>query len=130
MIIEEVRLVKARYFRFIDTQEWGELAEVFCADVRADFTAAGGGVHEGREALVEMLTTSLAEAKTIHHGHNPEIEAISETEASAIWAMEDEVRFPTATLLGAGHYHETYRLEDGKWRIASILLTRLYQDFS
>lgn len=130
LIMEEVRGVKARYFRLIDMKQWDELAEVFCTDVKADFTAVGGGQHEGRDVLVEMLQTSLADTTTIHHGHNPEIQVISETEASAVWAMEDEVRFPTVTLNGAGHYHETYRVEDGEWRLASTVLTRLYQDFS
>ena len=31
-------------------------------------------------------------------------------------------------LTGYGHYHETYRIEDGAWRIATLTLTRLKLD--
>ena len=30
--------------------------------------------------------------QSVHHGHMSEIEIISDTEAKAIWAMEDQVR--------------------------------------
>jgi hypothetical protein len=33
-------------------------------------------------------------------------------------------------LAGYGHYHETYRVVDGVWKIASSKLTRLHTDFT
>jgi hypothetical protein len=29
------------------------------------------------------------------------------------------------SIVGRGHYHETYRREGGEWRIATLTLTRL-----
>jgi len=33
-------------------------------------------------------------------------------------------------LPGRGHHHETYRIEDGAWRIATLMPTRLRLDIS
>ena len=57
--------------------------------------------------------------------HSPEIELTSETTATGIWAMGDTVESPDGwALYGAGHYHETYAKQDGRWRIKSNHLTR------
>ena len=57
--------------------------------------------------------------------HTPEIELTSATTARGIWALQDVVRFgPGVTLVGYGHYHETYEKRDGAWRIKSLHLTR------
>jgi hypothetical protein len=45
--------------------------------------------------------------------------------------IEWEDRHPQAgwkSILGRGHYHETYRREGGAWRIATLTLTRLRLD--
>jgi hypothetical protein len=53
----------------------------------------------------------------------PEVDIRSDTMAEGIWAMEDVLRWPTTstrpiqTLHGYGHYHETYELIGGGWRI-------------
>lgn len=55
-----------------------------------------------------------------------------EHEAHGTIAMEDYIRtLDRRTLLvhGAGHYHETYRFEEGAWRIATTKLTRLFCDW-
>jgi hypothetical protein len=70
----------------------------------------------------------LEESVTVHHGHMPEIELTSDTAATGIWAMFDWVDMPQLVLRGYGHYEETYRVEDGCWRIAHSRLTRLRRD--
>jgi len=43
-----------------------------------------------------------------------------------VWALQDVVRFgPGITLVGYGHYHETYENIAGQWLIKSSKLTRL-----
>jgi hypothetical protein len=45
--------------------------------------------------------------------------------------MEDFIRAPdrkTVLYHGMGHYTESYRIEDGQWRIAKTRLTRLFSD--
>ena len=54
-----------------------------------------------------------------------EIQIIDEKNASGVWAMDDIVELPGLLLQGWGHYHESYRKEEGVWKIARIKLTRL-----
>jgi len=127
--IEAIKRLKARYFRTMDTKDWGAMREVFTDDVILDTTDSGGDVMTGADELMAFLQPTLAEAITVHHGHTPEIELTSPTTAVGIWAMEDMLRWPDGTTLhGYGHYHETYEKADGVWRIKSSKLTRLRMD--
>lgn len=62
----------------------------------------------------------------MHQVHSPIIELDSPNSAKVIWAMEDIVKMPGFHLEGRGHYRETYVIEDGRWRIASLHLTRTW----
>ena len=129
--IEEIKRLKARYFRLMDEKRWDEWAEVFSED----FVGVYHGPHpelrfDGRDAIVSENRRILATAKTVHHGHMPEIELLSETTARGVWAMFDYVELPEFTLKGYGHYHEEYVKRDGRWQIKSIRLTRLRCDVS
>jgi hypothetical protein len=58
-----------------------------------------------------------------------EVEVTSGTTASAVWSMDDVLRWPEgAEMHGYGHYHETYEKVDGEWRIKTLRLTRLRVD--
>ena len=73
-------------------------------------------------------------AFTVHHGHMPEIEITSPTTARGIWAMQDFLRMPEGSplgvksLVGWGHYTETYERIEGEWKIKTLVLTRLRRD--
>jgi acetyl esterase/lipase len=122
--IEEIKRLKARYFRLMDTKQWSSLAAVFSKKARLRDEESKTG-WSGREAIVAGLARVLARARTVHHGHMPEIELLSETEARGVWAMNDWVDTPDFTLDGWGHYHERYLFEDGAWRIADERISRL-----
>lgn len=127
--IEAIRQLKARYFRTMDTKDWGEMRQVFTEDVVMDTSEAGGNVSQGIEAFMGFLEEALDGAVTVHQGHMPEIELTSETTATGIWALHDVVIWPNGMRLdGYGHYHETYAKGDDGWRIASSKLTRLHTD--
>jgi len=85
------------------------------------------------ETYLPFLIANIGEVTTVHHGHMPEIELTSPTTATGTWAMEDELWWPEGGPIrymhGYGHYHETYRKDDGTWRIASLTLTRLHRIF-
>lgn len=123
--LEAIKALKARYFRTMDTQDWAGLAECFTEDLHADFRQAPGMLAEGRDEYIQALTAALKGAKTVHHGHMPEIELVDENSATGVWAMDDVVDMPDIALRGWGHYHESYRKEAGIWRICRIQLTRL-----
>ncbi|MCW1429411.1 nuclear transport factor 2 family protein [Novosphingobium sp. JCM 18896] len=135
--IEEIRSLKARYFRLMDTKQWDELRQVFASDLKV-LTPEGKVYTEGGDTYAAALHHSLEHAVSIHQGLMGEVE-IDETGAEpigrAIWAMQDviswEDRHPKTgwkSILGRGHYHETYRREGGRWRIATLTLTRLSLD--
>ena len=128
--IEAIKQLKARYFRLMDTKDWDGMREVFAEDVYIDTTDSGGRVVEGAEDFMAGLREILEDVLTVHHGHMPEIELTSATTATGIWAMEDRLRWPDGRELhGAGHYHEEYQKDDGRWHIKKMTLTRLRNDF-
>lgn len=133
LIIEEIKQVKARYYRCMDTKDWAGFAAVFAPDATVDFTPEGGNPNEwtpaGAANILAFVRKVLDRALTVHHGHMPEIEITSPTTARAIFAMEDLIWWPEGsrrkTLHGWGHYHETYEKIGGKWLIKTLRLTRL-----
>jgi hypothetical protein len=128
---------KARYCRCLDTKDWTGFANVFVEDLVLDTTDSGGSEVRGRDKAVEMVRSSVGDAKTVHQVHSPEIAFRDDDTADVIWAMQDRVCWPDEKarrigfqgLTGWGHYHERYvREADGAWRIATQRLTRLHMD--
>lgn len=147
--IEEIKNLKARYFRAIDTKDWELLGSVFAADAVFDFreagidpvdtedTGQGPKPVEGGEAIVSAVAKMLEHVQSVHHGHVPEITIDSVTTATGIWPMEDVIRRldeqgrpqKKGGFTGYGHYHETYVRVDGSWRIRTSTITRLRVNF-
>jgi hypothetical protein len=129
--IEQIKQLKARYFRLMDMKQWDDWGMVFATDCVMEVPEADM-VNHGREEIVTNVSTALVGARTAHHGHMPEIEITSDTTATGIWSMEDMLQWPEGgpmrTLHGYGHYHETYEKLDGDWRIKTMKLTRLRRD--
>jgi hypothetical protein len=132
--IEAIRNLKARYFRCIDCKLWDELPAVFTADMRV-ITADGRVWMEGGPNYAASLKYGLESAVSCHQGLTAEIEILDADHARGVWAMQDVIewkdRHPREgwkSILGRGHYHETYRRENGAWRIATLSLVRLRLD--
>ena len=124
--VEQIKKLKARYFRALDTKDWAAYRSVFTDDVVMDTSDAGGSIVEGADAFLEFLVPALADAVTVHQGHMPEIDVVSETRATGIWALQDTIWWPDGTVMhGYGHYHESYDKSRGEWRIKGSKLTRL-----
>ena len=123
--LEEIRKLKARYFRGLDTKDWALYESVFAPDVTVDLRDAGGALYEGREAFMEYAR-SLAIVQSVHQGHMPEIELTWDDSATGIWALEDYNIWEDGTQNhGWGHYRETYRKIDGRWHIQTMKLSYL-----
>jgi hypothetical protein len=136
---EEIKQLKARYFRCMDTKDWDGFAEVFAPDAVMDMSgemrdpnAKGTGITTGGPKIAAFVRRVVDPVVTVHHGHMPEIEVTSPTTARGVWAMEDKLRWPEGgaikTMHGYGHYHETYERTDAGWRIKTITLARLRVD--
>lgn len=129
--VEQLKKLKARYFRTMDTKDWSAMRTVFTDDVVVDTTQSGGGMITGGDAFMAFLESTLQGATTVHHGHMPEIEIISPTTARGVWALQDTILWPDGSrMVGFGHYHETYEKAAGEWRIKSSTLSRLHMEFS
>jgi hypothetical protein len=135
LAIEEIKKVKARYFRFIDTGDNEGFVEQFTEDMHWVLLDVAGEVQvdlHGRAEMAAFLapqTDARSHGFSVHHGHTPEIDIIDDRTAKGIWAMSDYIRMPGMNIYGCGHYHETYRLcDDGVWRISECLVTRLNID--
>jgi SnoaL-like domain len=133
--VEEIKQLKARYFRCMDTKDWDGFAAVFTSNARMDVSGEmpdGGGVTTGNREITAFVRTSIDDVTTVHHGHTPEIDVTSPTSAAGVWAMEDHLWWPEGSPIrlmhGYGHYHETYKKVDGQWLIKSTTLARLRTD--
>ena len=130
--IEDIKQLKARYFRLLDTKQWDAWGQVFSTDAVMEVPEAGM-VNNGRDEIVRNVGAALEGARTVHHGHMPEIELTGDDTARGIWAMYDYVEWPERDgkrvgLRGFGHYHEDYVRQDGQWRIRRLRLDRLRID--
>ncbi|WP_157215401.1 nuclear transport factor 2 family protein [Flavisphingomonas formosensis] len=135
--IEQIKALKARYWRGIDTRDRALLRGVFTDDAITDFRDSTQSdddtqLKRNPDAFVDDLFALLNGVVTVHHGHSPEIALRSETEATGIWPMEDWLwvedeasSLPFRKLNGWGHYHDTYRKTAIGWRIASTKLVRI-----
>ena len=131
--IEEIKQLKARYFRCMDTKSWDDFGSVFAKDAVMEVPEANV-VNRGRAEIVREVSKVLEGVRTVHHGHMPEIEFTGPDRARGIWAMYDYVEWPPPApdkrvgLQGYGHYREEYVREEGQWRIARLRLERLRID--
>jgi hypothetical protein len=132
--VEDIRHLKARYFRLMDTKQFDEFATLFTPDLKI-ISPDGKVWLSGGAAFADSIRYSLQHSVSVHQGFTAEIEIIDAQNARGIWSMQDIIewqdRHPREgwkSLTGRGHYHETYRKKEGRWYIATLSLTRLRQD--
>ena len=129
--IEAIKLLKARYCRYLDAKDWTSWRELFTDDFVSDLTKIGGTTIVGADEFVVYTRRTLGRPSqtTVHQVHAPEIALTSPTTGRGVWALNDVVLLaPAVTLYGYGHYHETYQKVGEQWRIKSSKLTRLRED--
>ena len=103
----------------------------FHEDVTVHFT---GGSYEwkvqGRQDYVNNIGASFSrEAVGQHNAHHPEIQMLSETEATAIWYLEDNMWIlnHNARTRGTALYWDRYLKVNGKWLIKDTNYERIYE---
>ncbi|MGE0879914.1 MAG: nuclear transport factor 2 family protein [Acidimicrobiia bacterium] len=126
--------LKARYFLYLDTKQWGEWRKLFTDDMvfyNEDTIVPGDArpMTTSGDEFVASVSQMLTGTRTAHHGHMPIITFSGDNTANGIWAMFDWVDGPNMNMQGFGHYYEQYaRGVDGQWRIRELRLTRIRVD--
>jgi hypothetical protein len=139
--IEDIRQVKARYFRGVDTADTELVREILAEDCVLDYMGCCTDPKSKQDYFPAMnivmrgsagwSSTGLANMGivSVHHSHNGEVSIISETKASAIWSMTDRLFMPPggayAVMTGYGYYHETYEKVASAWKIKTLRIQRL-----
>lgn len=137
LAIEDIKALKARYCRFLDTKDWDGLTLLFLEDAVLDVTQDTGNppVH-GRSGIIDQIRFAVIEAASSHQVHTPEITLTSGDAATGVWAMQDRVVWQpgkspipgVVSITGFGQYHEAYRRTSEGWNFAAIRLTRFHVD--
>lgn len=132
--LENIKRLKARYCRLLDTKQWPQLQSLFASDCSFEgFGSAPSGSDVA--TFLQGVSTRLADCITIHHCHMPEIDFLEATHARGIWAMMDYLEWPAGFsprelsgqqrgFFGYGYYEEEYRKVDGCWMFSFLRLTR------
>jgi hypothetical protein len=132
--IESIKRLKARYCRYIDYQDWAGLRALLSDD--GEFCFPDDVVH-GADAFVERVARqhTVADLRTVHHCHTPDIDVLGDGRARAYWALfdyADRVWFADGrrdTHHAYSYYYEEYVQDpDGDWKIALWRLDRLRVD--
>ncbi len=131
--LEEIRQVKYRYLRCVDTKLWEEIGDTFTEDATVDYGTMAYGKPlkmRGRDEIVGFFRTNLGpDILTVHAAGQPEITVDGDT-ATGIWSFTDTVIATEyrVVITGAAFYHDRYeRGADGRWRIAHTGYTRTYE---
>jgi hypothetical protein len=128
--IDDIKTVKYRYLRTLDTKNWDEFADTLTEDVIGHYGESVGEEHHftNRDELVEFMRSSLGpEILTEHRVTHPEI-TVTGDEATATWYLQDRVIAAAFNfmLIGAGFYHDRYRRTADGWKISETGYDRTY----
>ena len=129
--LELIRKLKYRYCRCIDTANFDELRGLFVEDASVCYV---GGTYrfeaQGRESILDALGYAFhADAIALHHVNHPEIDFVSDTEATGVWYLKDwflDLRNKIITD-GSALYRDTYVKRDGEWLIKRATYERIYE---
>lgn len=128
--IEEIKQLKARYFRGIDTCKLELLQTVLSNDVHIRFDSPTyqyeiNGINEAMDFYRNAFTHRRF---GMHNGHTPEI-TVEGDSATGIWYLNDLfINLDEQTILtGSALYEDCYIKVAGKWRIQRTGYKRLLE---
>ncbi len=127
--IEGIKQVKYKYFRCLDGKLWDEMKDCFTEDARTDYRS-GFWSYDGRDAIIEFLSTALPHKNSVHQAHHPEIQITGENSANGVWSFNDYVidRKERTCLKGAGFYYDEYVKVKGEWKIQLTGYVRTFEE--
>jgi len=128
---DQIKELKARYFRGLDTKDWVLFAGTLTDDIEGRYS--GGQLSfDGKQPLVSFMqdNLSIGTVVTMHHGHHPEITIDDNgVSASGVWYLQDMVidLVGKTRLYGAAIYKDEYRKTNGEWLISKTGYDRTFE---
>lgn len=120
--IEQIKQLKARYFRAIDTCDIPLLQTLLTPDIALSFHSPAYQFElQGLDAALDLYRQSFTTTRlAMHNGHTPEID-VQGNEATGVWYLnyvfinlEDKTH-----MHGGALYQDRYVQQDGRWWIAA-----------
>jgi hypothetical protein len=131
--VEQIRVLKYRYFRALDFKEWVGFGSTLAEDATAHYGTKVYGeplTLHGRDAITDFMRENVsAEMITVHVASHPDIEVEGDV-GQGSWCFEDTVIVPEHDVLirGAGYYRDRYvRTTEAGWLIAETSYERLFE---
>ena len=129
--IENIKNLKYRYFRTLDTNDWELFGDCLAEDCTASY---GDGEYsfDGRKAIVDFMSANMSADTflSMHNGHHPEIAVAGDgNSATGAWYLQDTILdlANKVRLYGTGIYNDRYVKVDGVWKIAHTGYSRIFE---
>ena len=128
--IEQIKQLKARYFRGIDTCNLNLLRSVLAPEVKISFDSPTYQFElNGIEDAIAFYRSNFTNRRFgMHNGHTPEITVHGDV-ATGLWYLNDLfINLDEQTLLnGSAIYEDHYIKVEGEWRILRTGYKRLLE---
>lgn len=129
LAIEEIKLLKARRDRAVDSKDWDTYLALHAPHHESHHEGIDPWI--GAQEMIEHVRARLGpDVISVHHSHTPEITFDSPDKAKGIWAMEDNIFWNEAGeahwMQGFGFYHESYEKLGGTWLFVKRQLKRTH----
>ncbi|MGH7905618.1 MAG: nuclear transport factor 2 family protein, partial [Candidatus Binataceae bacterium] len=115
---EQIKSLTYAYGECILRRDAQGMANLFIEDASVDFTSAGMGVHQGRDAIAKhYASTWPRRVRPFFTNHY--IEFDGKDRAKGWCWFDNRARRGELSTMGCGKAHDEYRRVDGQWRFAS-----------
>lgn len=132
--MQELEQLKYRYLRAVDAKDYEVFRECFVEGAGSFSYGPMGHFYSADEAIQAFTDNYLGEqdgdyvSRQMHHAVHPELELLSETEATGRWMLRFRAteRLHGVESIMCGSYDDRYVLVDGQWRIQQQHFTMLW----
>jgi hypothetical protein len=90
--VEEIKQLKAKYFRLMDTKQWDDWVALFSETCEAIYE--GYEPKRGGAEIVDFVRGMLDTGVTVHFGHMAEVVVTDSRSATGVWSMSDYLDCP------------------------------------
>ena len=132
--IEEIKELKGKYFRCLDSKNWDLLETTLSPNVHTEYSN-GHLRFDGPQQVTNYFKENMPKTQvTLHQGHTPEFEFESDKVAYGRWYLQDIVMFTEGSdfagtqLNGSAFYRDKYEKIEGQWLIVETGYMRVYEE--